>query len=328
MRRSVQKMVALAFTLTIVIVLSNCGEPTSDDVTNSEEKQVVESMYKDGLAVFSRNCMSCHEIPGQSVQNQVAPTMVALKEAYLSKFSGKEEFIKNMSSFLSAPDKEKALLKDDVNQYGLMPNLGFPDDQYRAVASYLFRSDLKAPNWYKNIYQKEKNELLVSSESDTIDYLKTGMNIALSTKSILGKNLLGAIKSKGTAGAIEFCNTKAIHLTDSMSTQLNASIKRVSDRNRNPENTANEMELAYIHQVKAVLANGGKPKPQLTDQGETLIGYYPIVTNEMCLQCHGSTETDITPEALTKIQDLYPEDKATGYGVNELRGIWVVEMEK
>ncbi len=45
------------------------------------------------------------------------------------------------------------------------------------------------------------------------------------------------------------------------------------------------------------------------------------------MQCHGDPETDILPETYTKIKELYPEDKAIGYIENELRGIWVVEME-
>ena len=52
------------------------------------------------------------------------------------------------------------------------------------------------------------------------------------------------------------------------------------------------------------------------------------MTNIMCLQCHGKPDKDILPNTLTKIGSLYPEDKAIGYGVDELRGIWVVEMDK
>jgi hypothetical protein len=48
----------------------------------------------------------------------------------------------------------------------------------------------------------------------------------------------------------------------------------------------------------------------------------------MCLQCHGDPANDISPETLNKIQTLYPDDAATGYKTNELRGIWVVEMPK
>jgi len=47
----------------------------------------------------------------------------------------------------------------------------------------------------------------------------------------------------------------------------------------------------------------------------------------MCMQCHGSENEQIDNNTLAKINELYPDDKATGYGVGELRGIWVVEMD-
>jgi hypothetical protein len=45
------------------------------------------------------------------------------------------------------------------------------------------------------------------------------------------------------------------------------------------------------------------------------------------MQCHGSENDQITQETLAKINELYSNDKATGYNVGELRGIWVVEMD-
>jgi len=57
--------------------------------------------------------------------------------------------------------------------------------------------------------------------------------MALETKAVLSKNLLTAISTKGTAGALAFCNERAITLTDSIALNLNTGIKRVSDKNRN-----------------------------------------------------------------------------------------------
>jgi len=48
----------------------------------------------------------------------------------------------------------------------------------------------------------------------------------------------------------------------------------------------------------------------------------------MCMQCHGKANEEILPETLTKLTKFYPADKAQGYDINELRGIWVVEMNK
>lgn len=59
-----------------------------------------------------------------------------------------------------------------------------------------------------------------------------------------------------------------------------------------------------------------------------MIGYYPIETNDMCMKCHGTPEKQITSETLSKIKKLYPTDKAFGYSENEIRGIFVVEMNK
>ena len=160
------------------------------------------------------------------------------------------------------------------------------------------------------------------------NYLETGQNLALSTKSALGKNLIAAIGEKGAAGAVEFCNTKAIPITDSMSVFLNASIKRVSDKPRNSSNAANEDELAYINEWKAAKGRGEKHPPLLVEKNGKRVGYYPIVANQMCLQCHGKPKADINMETLNTINKLYPEDEATGYADLDIRGIFVVEMDK
>jgi hypothetical protein len=45
-----------------------------------------------------------------------------------------------------------------------------------------------------------------------------------------------------------------------------------------------------------------------------------IPTGAVCLTCHG---TEVKPEVLTKIKELYPNDKATGYQEGDIRGAFV-----
>ncbi len=183
----------------------------------------------------------------------------------------------------------------------------------------------------EEITVEKQNELEKSSSSNTSNDLspvEIGQAIAINAKGVLGKNLLEAINASGPEYAISFCSTKAIPLTDSVALSLNANIKRVSDKNRNPDNEANEAELAYINATKLALSKGEKPKPQMTEVGNKQVGYYPILTNQMCLLCHGKPKTEVTPATLAKIKSIYPNDKATGYAIDELRGIWVVEMDK
>lgn len=171
-----------------------------------------------------------------------------------------------------------------------------------------------------------KNSLL----TDTVTYnkyLKQGSEFAMNTGGILIKNVTEAIAKKGTEYAMEFCNTKALPLTDSMASVQNTFIKRVTDKARNQLNKANAEELQYIQQLKSMMTAGQKPKPQLQEVDEKIISYYPIITSDMCMQCHGDKSV-IEAKALAKINKLYPADSATGYKSNELRGLWVVKMMK
>jgi len=161
-----------------------------------------------------------------------------------------------------------------------------------------------------------------------INYKEVGKQLAIQTKSSLANYLISSISEKGSEGAVEFCNIKAIPITDSMSVVLGAKIKRVSDLPRNPANKANEAELAYIKKWKESNGSGEQKQPIVSEINGKMVGYYPIVTNQMCLQCHGKAYKDINDATLNKINKLYPNDQATGYLENELRGIFVVEMNK
>jgi len=174
------------------------------------------------------------------------------------------------------------------------------------------------------------NENIATNEISKSDqaYIEKGKQIALEAKGILGENLLKAINEKGTEGALSFCSDKAIHLTDSISESLGVKITRVSDKFRNPSNSANDIELEYMDKVRDNMVNGIKTNPQIIEEDNMILGYFPIITNSMCLQCHGQKDVDILPNVVAKIDSLYPDDNATGYKENELRGIWVIEMTK
>lgn len=169
---------------------------------------------------------------------------------------------------------------------------------------------------------EEKNEEVAELP---LDYLSIGKEYALQTKSVLGQNLTQALGEAGPEYALTFCNNRAISLTDSMAISLNASIRRVSDLPRNPKNQANQKELDFILNLKA---KGENYQPMLQEMNGKMVGYYPIITNGMCLQCHGNKKSDLTPGTVNKIAQLYPKDLATGYGDNQVRGIFVVEMNK
>ena len=68
-----------------------------------------------------------------------------------------------------------------------------------------------------------------------------------------------------------------------MSSKHDATIKRVSDKNRNPNNKANAQELDYISLYKQILKNGEEPEPIVVEENKKVNFYYPIVTTAMLI---------------------------------------------
>ena len=58
---------------------------------------------------------------------------------------------------------------------------------------------------------------------------------------------------------------------------------------------------------------------QVTDDGRFRY-YIPLRIGPMCLQCHGPRDA-LEPTVRRALDALYPEDRATGYGVGDLRGV-------
>jgi len=158
--------------------------------------------------------------------------------------------------------------------------------------------------------------------------LSKGKEYALAAKKELGGQLMAALSKGGTIYALDYCNVNATQITDDVSSGIDVKIRRASDLNRNAANAATKDEITYIQAAKVSLKTGQELKPEIRRLNNRIVGYYPIMTNGMCLQCHGTVGKEVLPETLEKIQTLYPMDKALGYGVNELRGIWVIEMEE
>ena len=160
------------------------------------------------------------------------------------------------------------------------------------------------------------------------DYRMRGLQAAMQTKGALGGELMKAMEAGGPEGAVAFCNTRALPITREMSTKLGVEVSRVSDQPRNPVNAADAEDLEIIATFKEALATGQQPVPALREHENAVIGYYPIVTNGMCLTCHGARGVDINPATQAAIDRAYPQDRATGYGDNELRGLFVVHMNR
>ncbi|MDV6237212.1 DUF3365 domain-containing protein [Leptospira ellisii] len=137
----------------------------------------------------------------------------------------------------------------------------------------------------------------------------------------LQKNLESAIKTKGIVGAIEICRTVSPAKEADVKTSFpGISFRRISDKPRNPNHVPDVWEAEIFEQWKKTAKNGGAPYLVMNSNDKEVRVLQPIVLqNPTCLKCHGGPR-DIDPAVSKKISELYPQDKAVGYKLGELRG--------
>jgi hypothetical protein len=158
-----------------------------------------------------------------------------------------------------------------------------------------------------------------------------GHQIAAATFSVLSSNLQSAIQSGGVVNALPFCSLAAAPLTKSVAQEHGVSVRRVTHRPRNPAARANSQEAAVLEGFAAAIAAGATNPPPTAVVTNLVPGhatyFAPILLSQpLCLQCHGDPERDIPPAALATLRRLYPQDEATGFQPGQLRGMWRIDL--
>ncbi len=184
-------------------------------------------------------------------------------------------------------------------------------------------SPKKSNETFETTPQDSINSTEILTETDDLDTFQVqGNAIAKASFKALSGKLKGAVQSGGIASAIQYCNVHAIPLTDSLSRVYNTEIQRVSDRNRNSVNALSASDSVVFADFQANPNQDSK----VMKYGENILFYKPILLKPLCLNCHGELGKTL-PEANQKvITELYPEDKAVGYQIGELRGMWKIRF--
>ena len=302
----------------ITTSLTSCSDTASVEELSNEESIAADD--ENALALIDSKCFLCHN-PNLNADARLAPPLSEIRTLYYRDDMSRGEFIASIANFVNEPSKDIALMSDAVSKYGVMPKQHYETSDLQIISGYMYDNDLSSDAWYKMWDSRH-------AKTSASDYLKQGKEIALATKSVLGQNLMQAIQKGGVMNALEFCTVQAIPLTDSMSMVLNAKVKRVSDKPRNPMNAASKEELQIMDHYSVQMKNKKTIQPEVKTYDDYVVGYYPIETNSMCLQCHGKVGKDVDLQTDKMIKKYYPNDKATGYASNELRGLFIVEMQK
>ncbi len=126
--------------------------------------------------------------------------------------------------------------------------------------------------------------------------------------------------AQGTVEAIAACQIRAPAISQALSRD-DIRVGRSSDRLRNPANIPPQWVDSIL---ETYIARNSDRSPRIVALTDKRSGYVePILVQPLCLTCHGEA---LVPGVALQINELYPEDRAVGYRVGDLRGVFWVEF--
>jgi uncharacterized protein DUF3365 len=140
---------------------------------------------------------------------------------------------------------------------------------------------------------------------------------------VLIAELKYSLEEGGPVRAIKVCKVEAPQIAKDISDQNNWRIGRTSLKTRNPKNNPDEWEAKVLQQFEQRKQNGGTIATlefsETTKEGFRYMKAIP--TKGLCLTCHGET---LAEPVKAKLAELYPEDKATGFKIGDIRGAFSI----
>lgn len=146
---------------------------------------------------------------------------------------------------------------------------------------------------------------------------------AAQLKGELGKSM----KAGGPLAAIEVCNTRAPAIAEALSSKHGMKVARTSLKTRNSANAPDAWETGVLNKFEERRAAGESPAEMayfeiVEANGKKKFRFMkaigmPPLSEMPCLKCHGE---NIDSTVTSKLDELYPEDKARDYKVGQIRG--------
>ncbi|WP_210518285.1 c-type heme family protein [Hymenobacter terricola] len=147
-----------------------------------------------------------------------------------------------------------------------------------------------------------------------------GDSLTITADSLLRQTLARELAAGGVARAAAFCRPETYHFVDSLAGVLRATVRRVSERPRNPANQG----VLLPEEMNPDTARTIKRMSQ-----EVFFYSRPIVlNNKVCLRCHGEIGQDISAADYAVIKQKFPRDQATGYKLGQPMGAWQLSLRR
>jgi hypothetical protein len=149
----------------------------------------------------------------------------------------------------------------------------------------------------------------------------TADRAAIRLQERLAARLMAEMARAGPSAAVHVCRDEAQPLTRAVGGELGLAIGRTSHRLRNPKNVPPPWAAAFV--AASADRKLDEVRAVVFDLGDRVGLLKPIGVQGVCLSCHGAPGA-IDPEVVERLRADYPEDRATGFALGDLRGfIWV-----
>ncbi|HEX4911205.1 MAG TPA: DUF3365 domain-containing protein [Permianibacter sp.] len=138
-----------------------------------------------------------------------------------------------------------------------------------------------------------------------------------------------ALQQGGGVAAIRVCRERAPAIATQMNQRFGVTIRRTSERWRNPANAPDTFESGVLKQFAAAAAaapdvNQLRFEEVLNGSGAPRLHVMQAIALQgPCVMCHGS---ELSDEIRDSLRLLYPADHATGFQPGELRGAFSVSV--
>jgi hypothetical protein len=160
--------------------------------------------------------------------------------------------------------------------------------------------------------------------------IETSRTVVAEFAAKLQSELKNAIQSGGPKAAISVCSSIAPVIALAASQATGWDVGRTSLKLRNPNNKPDAWEENVLREFETQRA-AGKPLETMEvagwveRDGKSEFRYMKAIgVQQICLACHGR---DIVPDVKKALAELYPDDKAVGYALGDVRGAFSIMQQ-
>ncbi len=173
-----------------------------------------------------------------------------------------------------------------------------------------------------DVHVGEEESVLIESADQLTPVQQQQHQTALAAKDALMTKLSGrlveAIQKDGPAAAIDVCKSEAPAIAENVKRDFRVDIGRTSFKRRRSRNPSPDWATEFV--------KARAETPRLVSLPADVLGVLlPIRLQKKCLLCHGP-EDQLADDVKATLKVHYPNDQATGFHEDDLRGWFWVEV--